>query len=80
MDLHCRKLNNRLNNIHGKALRIVFRDYKTILKDFSKQNRSVSIDQTNLKIVVTVVFEKENDLKPVIMLEVFKFKAFRNNF
>ena len=57
-------------------MRIVFRDYKTIFKDFWKQNWSVSVDQSNLQILVTEAFEKENGLKPVIMLEVFKF---RNN-
>ena len=40
---HSKKLNNRINNIHERALRIVYRDYKSTFKQLLKQNKSVSI-------------------------------------
>ena len=37
-----RKLNNRINNIHECALRIVYRDYKLTFKQLLKQNKSIN--------------------------------------
>ena len=45
---HSRKLNNRINNIHERALRIVFRDYESTFQQLLKQNKSVSMHQGNL--------------------------------
>ena len=54
---HSRKLNNRINNIHERALRIVYRDYKSTFKQLLKQNKSVSIHQRNLQILATEIFK-----------------------
>ena len=70
---HGRKLNNRINNTHEHALRIVYRDYKSTFKQLLKQNKSVSIHQRNLQILATEIF-KVNGLNPVIMEDVFNFK------
>ena len=79
---HSRKLNNRISNIHERALRIVFRDYESTFQQLVKQNRSVSIHQRNLQILATEIFKTKNGLNPVIMKDVFKFKnltyLFRN--
>ena len=73
----CRKLNNCVNNIHERALRIVYRDYESTLQQLLKQNKSVSIHQRNLQILATKIFKTKNGLNPVIM---FKYLAytFRN--
>ena len=39
---HSRKLNNRINNIHEPALRIVYRDYKSTFKQLLKQKKSIN--------------------------------------
>ena len=38
---HSRKLNNRINNIHERVLRIVFRDYESTFQQLLKQNKSI---------------------------------------
>ena len=53
---HSRKLNNRINNIHDRALRIVYRDYEFTFQQLLKQNKSVSIHQRNIKILATEIF------------------------
>ena len=45
-----------INNIHERALRIVFRDYESTFKQFLKQNKSVTINQKILQILATRVF------------------------
>ena len=58
-----RKLNNRINNIHERALRIVYRDYESTFQQLLKQNKSVSIHQRNLQILATEIFKTKNGLK-----------------
>ena len=62
---HCRKLNNFINNIHERALRIVYRDYESTLQQLLKQNKSVSIHQRNLQILATKIFKTKNGLNPL---------------
>ena len=77
---HSRKLNNRINNIQERALRIVFRDYKSTFQQLLKQNKSVSINQRNLQILATEIFKTKNGFNAVIMEDVFKFKNLTYNF
>ena len=77
---HSRKLNNRINNIHERDLRIVFRDYESSFQQFLKQNKSVCIHQRNLQLLATKIFKTKNGLNPVIMEDVFKFKNLTHNF
>ena len=77
---HSWKQNNRINNIHERALRIVYRDYESTFQQLLKQNKSVSIHQRNLQILATEIFKTKNGLNSVIMEDVFKFKNFAYNF
>ena len=77
---HSRKPSNRINNIHERALRSVFRDYKSTFQQLLKQNKSVSIHQRNLQILATKIFKTKNGFKPIIMEDVFKFKNLTYNF
>ena len=62
---HSKKLNNRINNVHERALIIAFRDYELIAK--AKKFR-------NLQILAKEIFKTKNGVKPIIMEDVFKFK------
>ena len=69
-----------MNNIHERALRIVYRDYESTFQQLLKQNRCVSINQRNLQILATEIFNTKNSLNPVIIENVFKFKNLAYNF
>ena len=77
---HSRKLNNRINNIHEHALRIVYRDYESSFQQLLKQNKSVSIHQRSRQILAAEIFKTKNGLNPVIMEDVFNFKNLAYNF
>ena len=77
---HSRKLNNRISNIHERALRIVYRDCESTFQQLLKQNMSVSIHQRNLQILATEIFKTKNGLNTVIMEDVFNFKSLAYNF
>ena len=48
-----RKLNNRINHIHERGLRMVYEDYTSSFQDLLKKSGSVSIHHRNIQLVVT---------------------------
>ena len=71
---HNRTMSNRINKIHVKALRLVYKDETNLsFNDLLKKDKSVSIVQRNLQIVKTEVYEVRNDLGPEIMKNIFHF-------
>ena len=81
--LHSRKINNRVNSLHERALRIVYRDYNATFSELLSKDKSVTIHQRNLQLLATEIFKTKNELNPKIMEEIFTFKNvdydFRNN-
>ena len=69
---HSRAMNNRINKIHEKALRLVYKDKTNLsLDDLLKKDKSVSIHQRNLQILATDIQKTRNDLGPEIMKDIF---------
>ena len=71
---HSRQFNNRINKIHERALRLLYKDNKLTFNDLSELNNSVTIHQRNLQILATEIFKVKNNLPPEIMTEVFEKK------
>ena len=71
---HSRTLNNRINKIHERALRLVYKN-ETFLSfdDILKRNKSVPIHQKNLQLLATEIYKIKNDLGPKIMKDTFHF-------
>ena len=60
---HSRTMNNRINKIHEKTLRLVYKDEKNLsLDDLLKKDKSVSIHQRNLQILAKEIYKFRNDL------------------
>ena len=72
--LHSRQINNHINNLHERALRVVCRDHHAHFL-----NKSVTILQTNLQLLPTEIFITKNELNPEIMEEIFRFKNVNYN-
>ena len=68
---YSRSLNNKINNIHNRALRIVYQDKKSNLQDVLQKGKSVSIHMKNLQYLATEIYTVKNCLSPKIMKEVF---------
>ena len=71
---HSRQFNNRINKIHERALRLLYKDNKLTFNDLSELNNSVTIHQRNLQILAIEIFKVKNNLPPEIMTEVFEKK------
>ena len=72
-------VNSPVNNIHERASRIVFGDYRLTFQQLLKQSKSVLYIKV-LQILATEIFKTKNGLNPVIMKDVFKFKNLTHNF
>ena len=77
-------MNNRINKIHEKAWSLVYKDETNLSFDgVLAKDKSVSIHQRNLQILVTEICEVRNYLGPEIMKDIFHFvqksSSLRNN-
>ena len=75
---HSWGLNNKINNIHKRALRIVYQDKKSNLQDLLQKDNSVSIHMKNVQYLATEIYKVKNSLSPEIMKEVFIFRENEN--
>ena len=64
---HSSQLNNRINKIHERALRLVYKDNKLTFNDLLELDNSATIHQWNIQILATEIFKVKNSLAPEIM-------------
>ena len=73
---HSRKLNNNINKLHERALRIIDRDKNSSFESLLKKDSSTTIYVKNLKVMLTEMFKTKNYQNPDFMRGVFPL---RNN-
>ena len=69
---HSRTLNNNINRIQERALRIVCNDYKSNLKEFLERDHSFTIHEGNMQYLAIEAYKVKNGISPVIMNDVFQ--------
>ena len=69
---HSRELNNRINRIHERALRLVYLDNNLPFAELLEEDNSVTIHQRSLQVLTTEIFKLKSGLAPEIMKEVFE--------
>ena len=77
--LHCRTLNNRINNIHERTLRLTYKDNKSSFKQLLEKYHSVIVHHKSLQVLFTEIFKVKNNLAPDIMNDVFELKELPYN-
>ena len=78
-------MNNRINTLHEKALRLVYTDKPNLsFDDLVKEDKLLKIHENNLKILATEIYKVKNDLGRKIMADIFHFVEkpynLRNNY
>ena len=77
---HSRELNNRINKIRERALRLVYQDNSLPFAEPLEKDNSATIHQRNLQVLATEIFKLKNGLAPEIMKEVFEMQNPAYNF
>ena len=68
---HSRTLNNRINALHEKALRLVYNDSTLSFENLLSLDQSVTIHHRNLQKLATEMYKIKNNLSPVFMKNLF---------
>ena len=68
---HSRSLNNRINKLQERALRIVYNDTLSTFTELLDKDNSVTIHDRNLRVLVTEVYKVINYLSPEVMRHIF---------
>ena len=71
-----RNLNNRINHLHERLLRIVYNDYESSFQELLELDNSVSIHHRNIRLLAIELFKVKYFLSNQIMSELFDL---RNN-
>ena len=68
---HSRSLNNKINRIHERALRITYNDKSSSFQNLLEKDNSVTIHHRNIKILATETYKFLEGLSPPLMNEIF---------
>ena len=68
-----RKLNNQINRIHERALRIAYQDHNSMFNELLAKDGSFKTHDRNLQKLLIERFKVKMKLAPEIMTEVFDF-------
>ena len=69
---HSRTLNNKINRIHERALRLVYEDENLTFQELLDLDESMSIHHRNIQKLAIEMFKIKNNLSPPLMQEIFK--------
>ena len=72
---YSRSLNNRINTLHERALRLVYYDFTSSFTELLKKDNSVTIHKKNRQNLAIEMSKVKHNLAPGIMTEVFRLKT-----
>ena len=76
---HSSEINNRINRIHERALRIAYKDQHSTFQELLDKDGAVTIHHRNIQILAIEIYKFMHNLSPKIMEEVFKLNDSKHN-
>lgn len=70
---HSKKLNNKINKLHERSLRINYGDNTLSFEGLLEIDNSISVHHRNFQVLATKLYKTVNELSPDIMKEVAPF-------
>ena len=77
---HSRTLNNKINRLHERALRLVYDDRQSTFEELLNIDKSVTIHHRNLQVLATELYKVHHGLAPELMNDIFKKRNVTYNF
>ena len=71
---HSRNINNQINKLYECALRLVYNDKSSSFRELLERDKSVTIHERIIQVLLTVIFKVKSEFGSKIMTESFKFK------
>ena len=72
--LHSRQLNNRINKIHYRALKIIYRDDNSSFEDLLLRDGSFTVHERNVQSLAIELYKVAYGISPEIMRHIFPTK------
>ena len=72
---HSRKLNNRINLIHERAVKLNYKKNHSSFNEHLKKDNSRSIYSGNLHLLAAEIYKVESGIVPQIMKEMFELNG-----
>ena len=76
---HSRGLNNKINRIHERALRITYND-KSSYGELLTKDRSVTIHHKNIRVLAIEIYKVVQGMSPPLLNEIFVHVSVIMNF
>ena len=77
---HSRALNNKINKLHKRSLRLVYDDRQLIFEELLNIDKAVTIHSRNLQVLATELYKVNHELTPELMNNIFKKRNVTYNF
>ena len=68
---YSRQTNQKINKLHERALKIVYKDNFSLIEERFSEGNSVTVHQRNLQILATEMYKILNSLSPDITQSIF---------
>ena len=59
---HNRTLNNKINKLHERALRLTYKDEKSTFSELLEKDKSVTIHERNIQKLATLMYKVKNKM------------------
>ena len=69
---HDRRMNAKINRLHCRALRIIYRNYTSSFEELLEIDGSCTIHHSNIKCLAVEIYKYKNGLSPVFMGNIFE--------
>ena len=69
--LHNRQVNTKINNLHYRALRIMYSDEASSFAELLNKDGTVTVHHRNLQFLVTEMYKVFKDMSPTFMKDIF---------
>ena len=76
---HSRGVNNKINHLHGRSLRIVYKDNISSFEALLKKDRSFTIHQRNVQSPAIELFKVKGNLSHNIINDIFQTRKINYN-
>ena len=75
---HSRKMQNRINKLHERALRVVYKNKNLTFEQLLEKDQGYTIHERNLQKLAVEMYKVKNGLCPEVMKELFILKSSGN--
>ena len=72
--LHSRTMNNKINRLHERSLRIVYPDHSSMFEELLERDKTFSIHHKNIQSLAIEIYKFVNGLSPEIMNNVHSLR------